>query len=55
MKALEKYVDESGQETTRDKAVGRFVSIYDDDGNLVEERFGGLGDEKSLDSAAEAE
>lgn len=55
MEKHEKYIDENGQETTRDKAVGRFVSVYDDDGNLVEERFGGLGDGKSLDSDAEAE
>ncbi len=48
MKATVKYIDKSGKETGKDKAVGRIVSVYDDDGNFVEERFGSVGDTKGV-------
>lgn len=43
MKETVKYIDEKGQETTKEKAVGRIVSVYDDKGNFLEERFGSFG------------
>lgn len=44
MKKYEKFLDERGQATTKDKAVVRIVSVYDDDGKFIEERIGGLVD-----------
>lgn len=40
MKATVKYIGEDGKETSKEKAVGRIVSVYDNDGNFIEERFG---------------
>jgi hypothetical protein len=40
MKSTVKYIDESGKETSKEKAVGRIVSVYDDNGRFIEERFG---------------
>jgi hypothetical protein len=40
MKQYKKYIDKQGRETTKDKAVGQVVSIYDDDGKFLEEQHG---------------
>jgi len=45
MKQYKKYIDKDGHETTKDKAVGQVVSIYDDDGKFVEERHGLIDNE----------
>jgi hypothetical protein len=40
MKVTVKYIGADGKETSKEKAVGRIVSVYDDKGKFIEERFG---------------